>query len=195
MDELLELLSPELREKVESGEYRVAPGQNALKPYVTDAATGRVVKGSGRPLGANDPAQVARTSAYKKTKNYSQAMELMVPVEKNSPGAIMSFEELLEQARKLVIPENRRYTKDCPVCHENGLRTQVTFQVERAPDVKTLIFLIERLAGEAAKTTDVNVHSEEIVRVLHDQRILQQVEIVTLSADERAERIRRVIDA
>lgn len=190
-EELVDLLTPELREKVEAGEYRIqGEGQNPAKPVVIDAATGRIVKGSGRPQNANDIAAVSKQTAFKRSKSYNEALEVMAPAYRDTPGAIISLEELIEQAKKLIVPEKRKHKKDCPQCH-----TEVVFEVDRLPDAKTLIFMIERLAGAAAKTTEVNVHSEEYVRILHDKRVVQQVEIVALTAEQRAANARAVLEA
>ena len=62
------------------------------------------------------------------------------------------------------------------------------------PDVKMLTFLIERLAGAAQKTQEINLHSEEIVKIMEDKRVLHQIEVISLSPEERANRRRQVLE-
>lgn len=190
-EDLRDLLTEELRQGVDEGRFLIAgPGQND-KPVVVDAETKRWVTGSGRPLNANDPAYIGKVTAWRRSKVFSEALEQMIPAwEGDSPEAIISFQELIQAAREAVVGEPVIEEHTCSHCGEvdviiNG----------RKRDNKVLMFLIERLAGAANKTTTVNLHSEELIRLMSDNRVLHDVSIVALSAEERADRVRRVQEA
>ena len=186
------LLDPEVLQKIGEGEYTIAgPGQREGKPVVVNAATGRWVKGSGRPLNANDPATVGKVHGFKHSRKYNEALESFIPADKDgSDFAILSLEELLVAARSAVIDVVQFIEAQCPACDQR-------FKVESAgkPDAKVLTFLIERLVGAAKKTEEVNVHSEEVVRIMNDTRVLHQIEVVSLTPEERAARKRAIIEA
>lgn len=186
--DLYALLSEDLKVGVDEGRFLVlGPGQND-KPVVIDAETKRWVKGSGRPLTANDPAYIGKTTAFKRSNRFNEAIEQFVPVAReDSPYAITSLEELIEAAVKLAVPEPKRYDVTCPECrHEHSIT------VDAPPNQKMVEFLIKRLAGDATKTTNVNMHSEEMVRTLSDTRIVHEIEIISLTPEQRAARIRAV---
>ena len=186
------LLDPAVLQKISEGEYTIAgPGQRDGKPVVIDAATGRWVKGSGRPLNANDAALVGKIHGFKHSRKYNEALESFIPADKDgSDFAILSLEELLVAARSAVIDVVQFIDAQCPACDQK-------FKVESVgkPDAKVLTFLIERLVGAAKKTEEVNIHSEELVRVMNDTRVLHQIEVVSLTPEERAARKRAIIEA
>ena len=186
------LLDPEVLRKVQEGEYAIAgPGAREGKPVVINAATGRWVKGSGRPLNANDPALVGKIHGFKHSRGYVEALEQFIPAEKDGTDlAIVSLEELLVAARKSVIDVVQYIDAQCPECDHK-------FRVESVgkPDAKVLTFLIERLVGAAKKTEEVNFHSEEVINILNDTRVLHQIEVVSLTPEERAARKRAIIEA
>ena len=185
---LLALLPPELLARVETEGLRVSPGQNPAKPYVT-TAQGKVTKGSGRPPGANDIAQISRETAHQRTRGYSDALQMLIPAEGDSGGAaVIQFKELIEQLRRLVVPKPIKRRKECPEC-----KHEVVFEVDKAPDVKALIFAIERLAGVAPKTLEVHTRSEELIAILRDDRLMGTVEFVALTPEERARRARAMM--
>jgi len=186
--DLYALLSEDLKVGVDEGRFLVlGPGQND-KPVVIDAETKRWVKGSGRPLTANDPAYIGKVTAFRRSNRFNEAIEQFVPVAReDSPYAITSLEELIEAAVKLAVPEPKRYDVTCPECkHEHYIT------VDAPPNQKMVEFLIKRLAGDATKTTNVNMHSEEMVRTLSDTRIVHEIEIISLTPEQRAARIRAV---
>jgi len=190
---LRELLSDELRSKVDTGEYIITgPGSND-KPVVVDADTGRWVKGSGRSLNAPDSAYVGQVTAYKRSKAYNEALEMLVPAwagQDEAPDAIISFQELIQAAKEAIIGEPEYREIVCVHCEEKS-----RVFVGRKRDNKVLMFMIERLAGAANKTSTVNIHSEELIRMLSEERVLHEGEFVALSTEERANRIRAVQDA
>lgn len=186
------LLAPDVLVKIETGEYRIAGlGKIAGKPVVVNATTGRWVKGSGRPAAANDPVEVGKVHGFKHSRGYTEALERFLPAERaDSSVAVMSLEELLVAARRMTVETTAKVKAVCPECSHNF---EVT--TEGRPDSKVLTFLIERLVGAAKKTEEINLHSEELVRVLSDQTILHKIDVVGISPDERADRIRAVKDA
>lgn len=195
-DDLFALLAPELQERVRLGEVRiVAPGKNE-KPVVIDAA-GHPVKGSGQYLAAPDAGYVSKTTAYKRSKAYNEAITQMVGAWKNDetlPDAILSLEELISAAKRLAVPEPVTQIVEHE-CSECGHQDSVAFRTDAKPDQKMLAFLIERLAGAAAKTENINIQSEEMIRIMSDQHVLHEVTFVGLTAEQRAERARQIMDA
>lgn len=185
-NDLLELLTPELREKVEAGEYVIrGPGQND-KPVVVDTS-GRIVKGSGRPLNANNPAVVGKVSAAKRTRTYNEALQHFVPVDRNgTPEAIVSLEEILQAAARVATGKPIAVT--CPECEKD-------FMAPIGVDSKVLVWLGERLLGRATETKELNLRGEHLVRVLQDQTPIREIEVVALDPKERAERARAIREA
>ena len=185
--DLLELLTPELREGVEDGRYRLA-GMGQTKPVVVDATTNRWVKGSGRPAKANDPAVVGKVAAARRSRPYTEALQAFMPAEKDgSAEAIISLQEMIELAAKaargLPVPV------ECPSCKHH-------FTENIKPDTKLLAFLIERIGGKATETKDINIHSEQLVALFHDMTPRTERNVVALTPQEMVERARqaRIID-
>lgn len=148
---------------------------------------GQVVKGSGRYPNANNAAAVAKMSAVKRSREYHEAVREFIPVEKAEAGAhaLTSLEELLEAAAR--VATGKPFGVRCPDC-------KYEFTVNMGVDSKVLVFLLERLLGKATETKDVNIRSEEIVKLLQDESVNLQIEVVALDPRERAERA-RVIEA
>lgn len=188
--DLFDLLTEPLRAGVEDGSMRlVGPGQND-KPVVVDAVTGRWVAGSGRPLGANDSALVGKVHGFKHSKGYVEALEHFIPAEAGGEGAIMSLEELLVAAKKAVIDVTEKHQVICPACDHKHYIT-----IGGKADAKVLTFLIERIVGAAQKTQEINLHSEELVKVLSDTRVLHTLQVVALTPEQRAANIRAIQEA
>ena len=189
---LLALLSPELRAGVDEGRFKlVGPGKNPEKPVVVNATTGRWVRGSGRPLNANDPAEVGKKHGFKHSNNYQEAMDMLVPAFRTgNEYAIMTLEELLVAAKAAVLGDPLYEKQTCPECE-----TTFVARTGTKRDSKVLVFLIERLIGAAQKKTDVNVHSEELIHLISDTRVLAQIEVVSLTPEVRAARARAISEA
>lgn len=174
---------------MEAGEYVIrGPGQNPLKPVVVEAATGRIVKGSGRPINANDPAVVGKVSAAKRSRAYNEALQAFVPVDRDgTPEAIVSLQELMEAAARVATGKSVEVV--CAHCSQ-------PFNASIGVDSKVLTFLLERLLGRATETKDINIRSEQLVAMLHDYSPSQAREVIALTPEERADRARRaqVID-
>lgn len=186
-------LAPEVLALIESGEAKVAgPGQELGRPVVVYASSGRFVAGTGRPANANDVAEVSRDTAFKRTKAYADALNRFIPAYKEQ-GAISSLEELLEAARK-VTTDTTYHTEVVHACSECGHEDVVPITIPGKPDAKVLTFLIERLVGAANKTQEVNVHTDEVMRIMTDQRVLHQLEVVSLTPEQLAERKRLVLE-
>ncbi len=193
-DDLYVQLTPELQAGVDEGRFLIAgPGQND-KPVVVDAVTKQFVKGSGRPLNANDSAYIGKVTAYRRSKAYNEALEQLIPSfedDENSPDAIISFQELIQAAKECVVGMPEAIEVKCP-CGCNHVWREL---IGAKRDSKMIMFLIERLAGAANKTQTVNLHSEELVRVLNDTRVLHEIQVISLTPEQRADRIRQIAEA
>lgn len=188
-------LSEDVLAKIREGQFRVAgPGMRPGKPVVIDSATGKWVEGSGRPEGANDPAQIGREHGFKHSRLYQDTLERLVPAMKgDSEYAVSSLEELLVAARRVTTDTTQTVTREHE-CSECGHADFVTVTVEGKPDAKVLTFLIERLVGAANKTQDVNLRSEELLRIVEDKRVIHSIEVVTLTPQDMADRKRAVAE-
>lgn len=181
--------------KIREGAFRVAgPGMKAGKPVVIDSVTGQWVEGSGRPANANDSAVIGKTHGFKHSKTYQDTLERLVPAMKaDGEYAVTSLEELLVAARRVTTDTTQTVTR-VHECTECGHEDTLTFTVEGKPDAKVLTFLIERLVGAANKTQDVNVRSEELLKIVEDKTIVHRIEVVTLTPKELADRKRAVAE-
>lgn len=182
---LYDLLTPELRAMVDSGEAFVeGPGQKIDKPIVKYTANGRYVKGSGRSPNANDPAVLGRMTAYKRTKSFTEWFDDFIPsVREENPNAIIALDELLEAAAKVAQGWEETKYFDCEKCHHAN-----AVEVNVKPDTKMLMFLIERRVGKAKETQEINIRSEQIVQMLHDNTPINDIQVIDISAETRAER-------
>lgn len=176
---LIELLTPELRARVESGECEVLPGQSDSKPVVRKASGKPVlVPGSGRYPNANNAADISRKSAHKRTSNYREALEKLVPLEEGADKK-GSFAWMLDQFMAAVVEE--RQTVKCQHCGEEGVYL-------RKGNPAQMYKLIENLSGKAKETRDVNVHSEELVQVVNERFDSNVIEVHAIHPDEAAKR-------
>lgn len=189
MQELLEHLTPALREKVERGELLVFEGQRADKPVLRDAYSGKIVKGSGRPPKANDIALISRKTAFKRTRTFSEAFDAFIPSKReDNPEAIISLEELIDYAAKVARGWHSYKDVDCPSCNHH-----FSVEMQNKPDAKLLSFLIERRVGKAKETMEINTRSEQIIAMLSDKTPV--VEVIALTPKEKMERTRAILDA
>lgn len=185
-DNLFNLLTPELQAGVINGSLEIqGPGQND-KPVVVDAQTKKWVKGSGRPLNANDPAYIGKTTAYKRSKPWADALHQLAPSwkdDEDAPDAIISFQELIQAAKEAIVGQPEFKEHECSECHHVD---RVWVGTKR--DNKVLVFMIERLAGAANKTQTINTHSEELIRILNDTHVLTEVTFVGMTPEERTKK-------
>lgn len=185
---LLDLLPDDLRERVINGELIMQEGQSPLKPVLRDAKTGRVVKGSGRPVNANNLGVISRKTAYKRTKAFNEWFDDFIPaVKDDNPDAIISLEELIETAAKVAQGWKKLFEITCPACEH-----EFKHEMEYRPDAKLLSFLIERRVGKAKETQDINIRSESIVQMLHDQTPIGNIEVVDVTPMERSDRLKQI---
>ena len=185
---LSSLSSPELRARVESGELLILPGQNPEKPVLRDAATGRLVKGSGRAPKANDLGVIAKTTAYKRTRSFTEWFDAFIPSTRDqAPNAIISLEELIKTAAEVAQGYEELLAITCPECKHQFQKTH-----RSKPDAKLLAFLIERRVGKAKETQEISIRSEQIVQMLNDPTPITTVEVIEVSPAERADRMKQI---
>ncbi len=168
--DLISLLPPDLKEKVEEGTYSVYPGQNPEKPVVLDEK-GRLVKGSGRWPNANDPAWTGKVSGYKKSKSYREALETLVPLEGDEQTR-GSFAWWIEQGMQAAEGSPQRI--ECPCgCEYKGI---YAFK----KDAQMIFKIIELLHGKAREAMDINVKSEQLVAILNERVPMNTIEVHTI---------------
>lgn len=182
MSNLIDLIPPELKARVEAGELEILPGQNPERPVVRDAQSKQLVPGSGRYPRANDVGRVSRLTAYKRTNSYRQALEQNWPMEgdEDTPRTIAW---LSKQA--MLAAEGSPQTISCPECGYRGVHA---FK----KDGLLLFKLIELLTGKARETQDLNIHSESLVAVLNNREPIGEITVHTIdprTAQERRETI------
>lgn len=184
---LIDRVEPEIRDRILAGELLIEPGQRPEKPVLKDAATGRFIKGSGRPVNANDPAITGKVSAYKQTKSFTEWFDAFIPaVAEDNPDAIISLQELIETAARVSRGEDVEI--ECSNC-----KSKNWYAIK--PNAKLLSFLIERRVGKAKETQDINLRSESIIQLLQDPRPIGVVEVITMTPEERIERRRQIEEA
>ena len=181
--DLIPLLTEELQERAARGEVIVSQGKNPNKPVVRDAVTGTIVKGSGRPPKANDIGLISKKTAYKRTRTYNEWFNSFIPATKQeNPEALTSLEELIEAAAQVARGWNSYTDTRCPECEH-----KFTVETVKPPDAKVLTFLIERAVGKAKETTEINIRSEQLIQMLHDDSHI--VEVIDITPEQRAERM------
>lgn len=148
-----------------------------------------MVKGTGRPLRANDPAEVGRRTGFKRSKAYNEHLEALIPASReDSDIALSSLDELTDRALELVNGFQTTASFKCEKCeHPNRV------EIRKPPDQKMITWLLARLTGEPTKTAEVNVRSEELVAILHDYTP-GEVRSVGLDASEVERRRRLIVD-
>lgn len=171
--ELTEMLPSNLEEKVTEGKWNVYEGQNPEKPVVIDE-NGRLVKGSGRWPGANDPAQTGKTYGYKNSKNYQDALKTLIPLE-GDESTRGSFAWLVEQGR--IAAEGSPQRIKCPECEYNGI---YAFK----KDATAIIKLIELVHGRAKETSEISIRSEELIAILDTRTPLNELIVHDITAEE-----------
>ena len=176
---LIAKLPEQLREMVEAGEYQVWGEGQGGKPVVLDAS-GHIVAGSGRYPNANDPAEVGRKSAFKRSRKYRELLEAFVG---DDPEAKYQFEHLVDLAFEAA--NGSPQLIDCPhpsICPEKKTRHVVAFK----RDGQLIFKLLELLVGKAKETVETT-HDERRLEVLVDARS-QPVGVFDIDPREAAER-------
>jgi len=136
-EKLIQSLDDEAREMVESGEWKIT-GENNGRAVIVDAGTGRWVKGTARPANANDPAEVARATAYKRTPAWREAWQNVFHLGGEDGG--VGFEALVEKLWWAV--NGAKQVVDCP-----HLDCQKKHVVAFKPDPKVMMQMVESLIG------------------------------------------------
>ena len=185
----LELLTPELREKVESGEFQIIEPRFWLQEHkpVVKTLRGRLVKGSGRMMGVKAAEEASRESAPRRRKGYRYLTEEFIPPSdlRDSPNAIISFKELIESLIDACngSPQQVR----CKSCGDE-------FQHAFKKDAGVLYKLFENLNGKAKETQEINVSSQHMSMVLNERTPVREIQVRTLDPLEIETRKKMVID-
>ncbi len=195
-DSLLALLDPEIREKVESGEFYAVPGRKPDRPWVRRADNHRVVQ--GQSPNTPDPAETGRVTALKQTKSYREGLEMFLPLFKDE-NQRHSFEGLVDKFVWAIEGYPTEMKFDCPhpeTCTLKGrdgqLKKHVVLFVDK-PNAEMMFKLIELLAGKAAQTVNSNMRIEADVRVMEHRT--QEVVVYDMSTQSAEQRKQRLIDA
>lgn len=104
------------------------------------------------------------------------------------PDALISLEEIVESAKQLALPSTKSYEAECPKCEHH-----FDIEVDAPPNQKMVEFLLKRIVGDATKTINTTNRNEDLVRVMSDQRIVQEIHVIDNTPEQRAERIRRAM--
>lgn len=195
-DNLLALLDPEIRERVESGELYAVPGRKPDRPWVRRSDNHRVVQ--GQAPNTPDPAETGRRTAAKQTASYRNALELFIPLFKED-GQKQSFERLIEQFVWAIEGYPTEVRFDCPHPEECTLKGRdgqpkkhVIAFVDK-PNAEMMFKLIELLSGKAAQTVNTNIRAEADIRILEHRT--QEVVVYDMSTQTAEQRKQRLIDS
>ena len=171
--ELLELLPEDLKAQVLEGELVVYEGQKPEKPVVLNLK-GQLVKGSGRWPNANDPAAVGKSSGYKRSKDYHEAMRLLIPIDGDADRR-GSFAWLVEQG--FAAAEGSPQKIKCPECGYGGIHVY-------KKDSNAIIKLIEMVHGRATETKDINLTSNEWIQTLSERFSVTELTVHDVTDEE-----------
>jgi hypothetical protein len=175
------------------GTLEVLPGQNPLRPVIRYASDlddstkrGQIVPGSGRYPNANDTAVMARSTAFKRSKSYRDAIEAAIPYD--DPEARHSLEQLIETAFEAA--EGSPQTVVCPHAVDGCKEKHV---VAFRKDGNLIFKLIELLVGKAPQTVelkgDLNVTLQEAMNARS-----APLEILHMTPEEAQARKRQMVE-
>jgi hypothetical protein len=157
---LIEAAPDDLQDAIREGRLEVLPGQKG-KPVVRDAQTKRIVKGSGRPLRANDPASVGSKAAVRRSNSYREAVEQMISLIPGGEGK-KTFEDLFDVLWDAI--EGSPQTLECKSCGEKNV-----YYMKK--DAATAFKLYENLVGKARETKDINVEGTQLTQILERRTV------------------------
>jgi hypothetical protein len=186
-DVALPLLSPELRERVESGELYIREPKiwkHDDKPVLITRDY-KMVKGSGQMVGAVDKGNPALP--YQARAGYRRLMEDLLPANtvRDNKHAIMSFKELVEHLIDACLG-----TPQVVRCTNCGDKFQTAFK----KDAATLYKVFENLNGKAKETQEINLSSQHLAVVLNERTPVENVQVRVLEQSEIDERKKMVIE-
>ena len=141
---------------------------------------GKLVKGSGKIKGSKDAAVASRETAYKRTKGYQEVLETLLPPEReDSPTAVSSLRELVAAFWEAVTGSPQKL--QCPEC---GAHSMYAFK----QDPHAIMKMIEKLAGRAKETQDINIHSETMIALLNERSNVRELKVITIDPEEERRR-------
>lgn len=180
----LDALSPEHRSLVDAGIYSATPGEGGLPVlrWAVGPQIGQFVKGGGRPPGSPDIAEISRRTAYKRTDEYRALVQKYLPADIES-GKRGSLGWLLDQG--LVAIEGGDVPREihCPECGHEW-----TQSFYKKPDSLALKLILELLVGRATEMKEVNVSTEQLLRVVDERRDARDIVVFAVDPTERARR-------
>jgi len=173
------------------GDLEILVGQAVGKPVVRDAATKRLLPGSGRYPKASNSAAVGKANAFKLTKTYREALEQAYTL---GPEAGRTFEQLVQMFHEAV--DGSPQTVDCPhpemhTTKADGPRKHL---VAFKKDPNAIFKMIELLAGKARETSDVSGQVIHLHKLL-DERQTVQVTGLELAPGEAEQRKQDLLEA
>lgn len=162
----LDLLTPDLRVKVEEGDLVMGHPKTWMfpdRPVLRDPMSKGLVKGSGKIAGSKIAADASRETAWSRRGGYRRALEMLVTEFEGSPDrdkAVTSLEEIMQSAWR--------------AANEQG-------------NVKEMLHIVELMAGKAKETSEVNVTASHLHAVLNatvpaNEVTLQAVDVTMIEA-------------
>lgn len=162
-EELIDSLDDDLRERVADGEVEVRGIGEKGALILVDAISKQYVKGTDRPEGSPDMAEVGRKNAFKNTNEYRQAWQSMFGLYGDEGAS--SFDELMEKLWWAV--QGAKQLVDCP--HDGcGRRHVYAFK----PDPKVMFAMVESHIGRASQQLEITGgidHVHELLRPSDDE--------------------------
>jgi hypothetical protein len=171
------------------GTLEVLPGQNPLRPVIrycadVEGTAGQLVAGSGRYPKANDTSILARTTGYKRSKSYREAIEAAIPFE--DPDARYSLERLIDDAFEAA-EGSPQTVQQCPHlgCTEKHV---VAFK----KDGNLIFKLIELIVGKAPQTLEITGELDvRLAEVMGEREA--PVNVLRLTREEAEDRKRQLV--
>lgn len=185
---LLNQLTDEHRQLVETGVYNVFPGKDyPVLRWATGPLVGKLATGTGITPNHNDSAAVGRASAFKQTAEYKTLLTRYLPADLDDTKR-GSLGWILKNALNGLEGGDMMIDVECPHCGE-----EFRHKAWKKPDPQMAKLLVEALIGKAGETKDVNINSENIYRLMDERRDLRSLQVFEIDPHEREKR--EAIDA
>ena len=183
-EDLLAVLDPETRARVQAGELDVSPGKSPARPVLVDSVTKQLVKGTGhRPGGDHgNLGKMSQEYGYKRRKGYREALETLIPADED-PSVKGSLGWLLNKLFEGVEGGPVFISAVCPECDHK-------FKVEgwKRIDTYAIIKAVELVHGRAKETQDINLNAKHLHELLDERVTKKEITVHTLTPEEAARR-------